>query len=132
MATIPIMAPARGRKSFTCHVWRKERRRSSMSAEQRKRGDSASALAATPAELAGDRSTREASFSRRELLQWSVPVVLAFAAQASQALADTNTHADTPHNDEHFDLDNLHTDHHTDQHSDHNDSYHLDHTDAAN
>src|SRR5262245_17699898 len=77
-----------------------------------------------------EQSGREQTFSRRELLQLSMPAILVFGA--GTAFADTPTHTDTPHQDGHGDYhsDNTHTDFHTDNHFDHTDNWHSDHTDV--
>src|SRR5262245_46518343 len=98
-----------------------------MNPENPQRSDSRAAEAGSSPQ---GRQEREAAFSRRQLLQWSVPAVLAFAA--GKVLGDTPNHTDTPHQDSHTDWhsDNSHNDWHQDMHFDHNDTYHSDHNDS--
>jgi hypothetical protein len=75
-----------------------------------------------------ERAAREATFSRRGLLQWSVPVIVAVAlpSQVSRASGHGDSHTDN-HSDGHQDS---HGDSHTDTnapgHAAHGDS-HADH-----
>ncbi len=75
-----------------------------------------------------ERSEREATFSRRGLLQWSVPAILAVSLPA-QVSAGTGGHSDTSHTD-HEDHNDAHGDGHTDTHTDSHGDF-TDHVDAA-
>jgi hypothetical protein len=70
---------------------------------------------------AEERSEREATFTRRALLQWSVPVILAITLPQG-AHAQASPHSDAGHSDAgHTDAghtDAGHTDAHTDGHTD--------------
>src|SRR5262245_66166663 len=92
------------------------------------KADGAKRLDVQPA--ASEQSGREQTFSRRELLQWSMPAILVFGA--GTAFADTPTHTDGPHQDSHNDYhsDNQHGDSHVDNHFDHTDNIHSDHNDG--
>jgi len=77
-----------------------------------------------------ERSEREATFSRRGLLQWSVPAILAVSLPG-QVSAGSNPHDDV-HHDTHHDHVDTHQDDHQDGHQDmHEDSHHDSHGDSG-
>lgn len=77
-----------------------------------------------------ERSEREATFSRRGLLQWSVPAILAVSLPG-QVSAGSMGHNDV-HNDGHRDHDDMHGDNHDDAHQDsHEDSHKDTHGDSG-
>jgi hypothetical protein len=76
-----------------------------------------------------ERSEREATFSRRGLLQWSVPAILAVSlpGHVSAGSGHDDMHH-TDHVDTHMDD---HMDGHQDMHEDSHDDSHGDHSDVA-
>src|SRR5262249_872278 len=68
-----------------------------------------------------EQSDRAQTFTRRGLIQWSVPVIFAVAladTAYAQITGHVDSHSDSGHVDQHAD----HTDNHGDQHLDHTDT----------